>query len=106
MYVYRFWRQPQLGGDLFHRHSLRQLFRHLAFTSGQRVLPSGRQFNGDIRCQVTAARRHRVYRGNQLVRATALGKEAARTGVQRLFHQRRTVMYLQHYRRHPFRKLT
>ena len=103
MNVHGFWRQAQLGGNLLYRHPLRQLFRHFAFAFGQRVPSSGRQLHGDIRRQIAAAGRHGADGSDQLIRAAALGEKTARAGVQRLLHQRRTVVHRQHYDRHSFR---
>ena len=47
--VHGFRGQFQLGGNLFHRHPLRELLSHLALAPGERILTSGRQLNGDIR---------------------------------------------------------
>ncbi|CQQ83134.1 Uncharacterised protein [Salmonella enterica subsp. enterica serovar Typhimurium str. DT104] len=105
MDMHRFWRQPQLGGNLFYRHTLGEFFRHLTLAFGQRILPTRRQFHGNIGGQIAAARRHRMHRGDQFIRTTAFREKTARAGVQRLFHQRRAIVNREHDRRHPFWQL-
>ncbi len=103
--VHGFWRQPQLYGDLFHRHALGKFLCHLTLAPGERILPSRRQLDGDIRRQVAAAGGDGAHGGNQLVGATAFREKAARARVERLLDQRRAVVDREHDRRHPFRQL-
>ena len=78
MHVHRFRRQTQFSGNLFDRHTLRQFFRHLTLAFGERILTTGRQFDGDVRRQVTAAGRYGMHRRDQLIRATTFRKETTR----------------------------
>lgn len=105
MNVNGLWRQPQLYGNLFHRHALGKFLCHLALASGERILPSRRQLDGNIRRQVAAAGGDGTHGGNQLVRATAFREKPARPRVERLLDQRRAVVDREHNRRHPFRQL-
>ena len=63
---------------------------------------ASRQFDGDVRRQVTAAGRNGMHRCDQLIRATAFRKETTRARVERLLHQRRAVVDGEHDNRHSF----
>ena len=105
MNMHGFRGQIQLRGNLFHRHALGKFLCHLTLASGERILPSRRQLDGDIGRQVAAAGGYGAHGGNQLVGATAFREEAARARVERLLDQRRAVVDREHNGRHPFRQL-
>ncbi len=95
--MHRLGGEPELLGDGLDVHATGQQLRHLPLPVGERVPVVAGELVGDVRGQVTAAVSGGAHRGDQLIRAAALGEKTLGPRLQRLLHQGRAVVHRQHH---------